>query len=100
MRHTIRNDAQIGNLLECLHQLENCSVTFDSNVEEISRIVFVIQGNPSAKQISLIATAVLPNIRQITRAWNPPYWHDGVDGINQLIALALMQNSENVCLSS
>ena len=46
VRHTIRNDAQIGNLLECLHQLENCSVTFDSNVEEISRIVFVIQGEP------------------------------------------------------
>ena len=92
VRHTIRNDAHLDNLLKRLQQLEECCVEIDANVDDINRSVFIIHGSPSSQQIALVAADLFPNIRQITRAWEPPFWNDGLDGINQLIALALMQH--------
>jgi hypothetical protein len=74
-----------------LQQLKGCRVEIDANVDDINRSVFIIHGRPSSQEIAHVAADLFPNIRQITRAWEPPLWNDGLDGINQLIALALMQ---------
>ncbi len=90
VRYTFWNDAPIGNLLKALQEKARCKITFEVSPNDINRTLVEIQGCPTEDEINDVAKMVFPNLRAITRAWIPPRWRSGWDGLHQLTALTLL----------
>lgn len=63
---------------------------------QMSRIAFRIEGAPSAERVREVAQKVFPSLRHVTRGRSEPVWHGGFDGLNQLIAIALLESDLEV----
>jgi uridine kinase len=92
LRFTVWNDAPVGNLMAALNEIPGCKAQFDVQPGEIDRVVLQVAGKPTREAVTEVAARIFPNIRQITRGWGPPKWHDGTNGIVQLMALALLSD--------
>ncbi len=90
VRYTFWNDAPIGTLLKALKEIANCKISFEVLPNDINRTLVEIKGNPTDQEVQAVAKNIFPNLRSITRAWRKPHWRSGVDGLNQLTAIALL----------
>jgi uridine kinase len=89
-RHIFWNDAPVAELVDVLHRIGGCTVKVEVFPESFDRIALIVSGHPSVETIEEMADASFSNMRQITRSWMPPVWQPGFDGINQLIAISLL----------
>jgi hypothetical protein len=102
VRHTIPNEPAVDRVLSCLEEFSSKSSSFkvepEPNDGEIDRICVRFSGEISHEEVSVIASGAFPDPRRITRGRKPPVFSAGFDGLNQLIAMALLENlaiSEN-----
>lgn len=58
---------------------------------DIDRVAITVKGQPSRETVERVAGSTFPNLRQITRSRRAPKWHGGVEGLCQIVALALLQ---------
>jgi phosphoribulokinase len=94
VRHTIWNHAPVFELSHALKTLGACKVGVINQAEDINRLVLEVEGQPSSETIQKIAISLYPNLRQLTRSRRGPHWAEGLQGINQLVTLALLQGLE------
>jgi uridine kinase len=90
MRHVFWNDAPVAPVAQALAEMAGCAVKIDYLPNDINRMALQILGGVSEAQTAAIAARLFPNIRQITRGRYPPEWKAGMNGVNQLLALALI----------
>ncbi|HYX33211.1 MAG TPA: hypothetical protein VE954_08850 [Oligoflexus sp.] len=94
MRHILWNDALLEELYEALEGVEGLEVAYESLPENIDRVFLEVSGSISAFDVARIAVQVFPSLKSLTRAKFLPKWLAGFDGINQLLALSLLQRME------
>jgi len=92
--HTFWDDSVVGELIPELMKVSELQVKVAYSFGEIGRISLEVFGNISDIMVEKIALKVFSSLRQITRAWEPPHWRSGVDGISQLMALALLDRGK------
>ena len=93
MRHILNNDDyQLYAIAEILnkHQAQSAKVVDD--VQDITKIAFEVYSSPSKAALDDILAFLNLPLRQITKTWQPPIWQTGFDGLNQILALILIQN--------
>lgn len=90
VRHVLWNDVPVHRLVELLNGCKNLKVKVLSEDSNLERTVIEITGTVSQADVARIAQELFPHPRPLTGGRRPPEWMDGVDGINQLIALTLV----------
>lgn len=93
IRHVLWNDAPIEALYEALSYIETLDIRFESIAGDIDRVSFEVAGEITANEVSKIAAKVFPMLKSLTRAQFIPKWQNGFDGVNQLIALSLLDKN-------
>jgi hypothetical protein len=92
-QHIMWNDAAISGLLSAIRQQGLCSIDLDTVAGDINQVRLCIAGHPSAHHVAALTQAGIPDLPALTRGFEPPTWHAGQQGINQLIGLSLLQAS-------
>ena len=88
-RHIVWNDACLSNLITMLKEEGvNVHQAYDNN--EMDRVVIDVTGSITSARVKDIAKILFPNIRHLTRSSFEPIWDSDYNGINQLIALQLV----------
>lgn len=95
IRHLLWNDAPVNNLLDALSEVKSLSVRLDAPEDDISRVVLEVSGAITAAEVAKVAHRIFPMLRSLTRASFAPTWLKDFDGVNQLIALSLMNASDH-----
>lgn len=90
-QHILWNDAPVSDLLGALRSDGACDVTLETVLGDINRVCLTVIGAPSSAVIEQIGGRIFPELRTLTRGAVPPRWQAGQQGINQLIALSLLQ---------
>lgn len=89
-RHVLWNDAPIERLVSALETSGECKAQVSPVEGDIDRVGLIVRGHLSAKTAERIAASLFPELRQITRGWRPPKFHEGHAGVAQLITLLLL----------
>ncbi|MCG3203786.1 MAG: Uridine kinase [Elusimicrobia bacterium] len=92
VRHTLWNHSPIFELSQALKNTGSCTVSIVNQPEDIDRLILDVQGTLSSAEIERVARHLFPNLRQLTRGRREPTWLEGIQGINQLITLTLLQS--------
>jgi uridine kinase len=95
IRHLLWNDAPVNNLLDALSEVKSLTVRLDAPEDDISRVVLEVSGAITAAEVAKVAHRIFPMLRSLTRASFAPTWLKDFDGVNQLIALSLMNASDH-----
>ena len=90
VRHTIWNDASVFEMAEALETHAACQVSVEISSIDISKVTLTVEGNPTATQIAHVSEILFPNLRHLTRGRNPPAWHGGLEGVSQIVSVALL----------
>lgn len=91
--HVLWNDAPIDGLLEAFAACPGLGVTIGPVEGDFNRIDVALEGDPSAAEVAEIARRAFPTLRQVTRGRRPPVWRAGLSGLNQLMAVALLERA-------
>jgi uridine kinase len=89
--HILWNDAPVGALAKAFGALPECRVTTQPVEGQINRIAFRIEGTLSADRVRELAEQLFPWLRHVTRGRSEPVWRAGFAGVNQLVAIALIE---------
>ncbi len=92
MRYVLWNDAPVFDLVSALSETTQCSILHNQVDVGIDRMIVEIRTGPTKETVEDIANRLFPNLRHITRAWYPPKWRGGFDGVTQLVTVALLQS--------
>lgn len=96
VRHTIWNDVPLSRLLEHIDQAGWYDIKLEFGDDDFSRthVTFTPKSSPepTSEQIFELAIALFPELRQITRGYTEPRFTSGLNGMTQLVALALVEN--------
>lgn len=90
VKHIFWNDTPVGKLVEALIEIPNFMVEVDVVKDNIDRIQLELAGNISKENIEKIALSLFPNLKHVTRMRKKPNWRANFEGLNQLIALTLL----------
>ena len=90
VRHVLWNDAPVMSICQRLSELPGFSISYGAGAVAADRIVLDMDGEPSATQIREIAQQFFPTLRHITRTSSPPRFRPGLQGVTQLLCLALL----------
>lgn len=90
--HSIWNDVEIDRLANELADLKIGEVRVEVDRGRIDRNRFFCRMKPSSENVAEIARRLFPNLRELTRSRIEPVWHDGYDGISQLVALTILDS--------
>jgi hypothetical protein len=50
-----------------------------------------MEGTLSAERVRAVATQIFPSLRHVTRGRTEPVWRSDSSGLNQLVAIALIE---------
>jgi hypothetical protein len=90
-RHVLWNDAPVERLVAALAATGECRATLAPIAGDIDRLELTVTDGLTAASAARIAVELFPDLRQITRGWRPPRFHDGHAGVAQLVTLALLE---------
>jgi hypothetical protein len=91
VRHIVWNDAPIAGICDRLSQLPGFQINFVTDPEDIDRMTVDMDGEPTADQIQKVADELFPIMRHITRTSSRPRFRAGLQGVSQLMSLALLR---------
>lgn len=92
MRHVLNNDDyQLYAIAEILNKHQANSAKVLDDPQDITKIAFEVYNSPSQAALDDILNFLELPLRQITKTWQPPVWQSGFDGLNQILALILIQ---------
>jgi uridine kinase len=91
VEHLLWNDAPVQSLAKAFAAIPECTVTARPVEGQINRIAFRVEGQMTAARVQEVAEQVFPLLRHVTRGRSEPVWHEGLAGLNQLIAIALLE---------
>lgn len=93
VRHILNNDDyQLYAIAEILNKHQANSAKVLEAAGDITKIAFEVYQEPSKPALDEILRFLDLPLRQITKTWRPPVWQMGFDGLNQVLALILIQN--------
>jgi uridine kinase len=90
VRHILWNDAPVSELYEALRREPGFTASLDVLSRDINRIALGVQGELSPAAIQRLGLTLYPELRTVTRGRRPPRWLGGYAGVQQLVALALL----------
>jgi uridine kinase len=90
MRYILWNDAPVTELYEALRAQPGCQASLNVVTHDIDRIMLDVEGEPSAEAIETMGKQLFAHLRTVTRSRRPPRWQAGYAGLQQLVALALL----------
>ena len=90
--HILWNDAPVRMLAKALNEIPECRVSIQSVEGQINRIAFRMEGTLSAEHVRAVADQLFPLLRHTTRGRTEPVWRSGPSGLNQLVAVALIEH--------
>lgn len=93
--HRIVNDTPLELLMSELSKIPTIQVFCESDVEDFDFLKVEVRGKISAEQVEDIAHRAFGAIRHLTRSHSRPLWHGNLDGVTQLLFLAMMQRTDN-----
>ncbi len=93
LQSIVWNDAPLTPLVAALDAIDGCQCTEESVPENIDRVAIRFSGDPTVAEIRAISDRLFTNLRHITRAHEEPIWHAGLDGVFQLLAVALLSDA-------
>lgn len=92
-RHILNNDDyQLYAIAEILNKYQANSAKVLEDADDITKIAFEVYLAPTRTALDEILKFLDLPLRQITKTWRPPVWQAGFDGLNQILALILIQN--------
>jgi uridine kinase len=91
--HILWNDAPIRLLAKALGEIPECRVSIKPVEGQINRIAFHMEGTLSAEDVRAVAEQIFPSLRHSTRGRTGPVWRPGYSGLNQLVAVALIERA-------
>ena len=93
LRVSLWNDVQVLDLVESLNTINTIQCSFDEHRldQEEDRIMLTFVGDISKENIESIVNTLFIPLRFLVRAYEPPQFMSGYDGILQLIILAILK---------
>jgi hypothetical protein len=93
--HRIVNDTPIELLISELQRIPTIRVACENDTEDMDFLKIEVRGTITAAEVEHVAHRAFGIIRHLTRSHSRPQWHGGLDGINQLLFLAMVQRTDN-----
>lgn len=94
MRHLLWNDLPVNALVDSLSTIDSLDVQLGLLDHDIDRVSLVVSGKIESAEVERIANKMFPYLRSLTSSLMQPRWDKDFDGINQLIALSLLNWKE------